>query len=178
MYFLFLILVFIVGISFLYAAITDCLCLVIKNTTCSIIALVGLLRGFLPYPYGWIHHPTGFLWAMGGDFLMALAVFCFFFIFWLLRGMGAGDVKFAAAGAIWFGIDFTLQFVSSFALLGAMMGVSLFGIRMIPALRDRLVSLAPWLTKKGQLYFPYGPAIAAGAIWTLYQQVLVLGAGG
>jgi hypothetical protein len=47
----------------------------------------------------------------------------------------------------------------------------LIGLRFVPAVRERVFRRLAWFRAGGQISFPYGPAIAAGALWALWLQV-------
>ena len=117
-----------------------------------------------------LQEAAGFALAFLYDFAAALLVFLGLFVMWLLRGMGAGDVKLAGACALWAGAAFVQEFVLCFAILGGLVALVLIGLRFVPPLRERVFRALPWFRVGGQLSFPYGPAIAVGAGWVLWLQ--------
>ena len=87
-----------------------------------------------------------------------------------LRLIGGGDVKFAAAVAVWLGWPATGGFLLLFALLGGVLAVLVALVRKMPSLPGALGRL-PWL-KKGEgdtpgeteAGIPYGLAIGVAAL--------------
>ena len=79
-------------------------------------------------------HPFGLTWAPA--LIASLAAFLFFLIFYLMKVMGAGDVKFAGVLALWVGL-------MPFALIWAMASVlaGLHALLFILSKRQPLPSL-------------------------------------
>ncbi|HYI42118.1 MAG TPA: prepilin peptidase [Sphingomicrobium sp.] len=90
---------------------------------------------------------------------MALAVFVVLAIAFFAGLMGGGDVKLAAALALWFSPFSTLRFLLFMSIAG---GVLTLGLLIAHRLRR----------KEGRPEIPYGVAIAIGALIILAQRFL------
>jgi len=90
---------------------------------------------------------------------VALGVFLLFWGFFVLGGMGGGDVKLAGALALWFAPMETLLMLVMTSLAGGAL---------------TLIVMAEWKIrqKQGRPEVPYGVAIAFGALWLLAQRFL------
>jgi prepilin peptidase CpaA len=154
-----------------YASWTDVTRMIIRNWTVLAVLALALVKGLaLEAPFGWRGTDAGMALAAVRDVGAALVVFMALFVMWLMRGMGAGDVKLAGACALWAGTGFVLDFVLAFAVVGGVASMLLMGMRFVPAVRERVFRRLPWFRVGGQLSFPYGPAIAVGAFWALWLQ--------
>jgi len=154
-----------------YASWTDVTRMIIRNWTVLAVLVLAVTKGLaLEAPFGWGGTDAAMAVVALRDLGAALVVFAALFVMWLMRGMGAGDVKLAGACALWAGTAFVLDFVLAFALVGGLASLLLIGLRFVPALRERVFRALPWFRVGGQLSFPYGPAIAAGAVWALWLQ--------
>lgn len=154
-----------------YASWTDLRRMIIRNWTVLAILALGVVKGLvLEVPFGWRGSEVGVVFVALRDLGAALVVFTVLFVMWLMRGMGAGDVKLAFACALWAGVGFVLDFVLVFALMGGLVSLFLISLRFVPMIRDRVFRALPWFRVGGQLSFPYGPAIALGAVWALWLQ--------
>jgi prepilin peptidase CpaA len=129
-------------------------------------------------------------WAgLGGGLLGALAGFAGFFVLYLLRAMGAGDVKLMAAAGAFLGVPLVFSAALYSALAGGfvMIVVTLRARAMrrvvgnIHSLfldwsRSGRIGKAEWLTldSPGAVAVPYGVAIALGcAFVALFPRVSV-----
>lgn len=137
-----------------FAAASDFFTMTISNRLSAGLFVAGLAALAIAQP-GWV----GLGQHLGAAFLVfAVGFFCF------ARGwMGGGDVKFAAAVALWLGWDNLLDFALGFSLLG---GVLTFAVLSA----DRLLTPVPSL-KVGFLArfhehrrVPYGIALTAAAL--------------
>jgi prepilin peptidase CpaA len=154
-----------------YASWTDVTRMIIRNWTVLAVLALALVKGLvLEAPFGWRGTDAGMALMAVRDVGAALVVFMALFVMWLMRGMGAGDVKLAGACALWAGAGFVLDFVLAFAVVGGAASMLLMGMRFVPAVRERVFRWLPWFRVGGQLSFPYGPAIAVGALWALWLQ--------
>jgi prepilin peptidase CpaA len=97
--------------------------------------------------------------------------------FYLLRGMGAGDVKLMAAVGSFLGPLGALQAVAVTLVLGAMLGVAIIVGRRLAAARApaeqfalelHTASIEPGSLRKQK--FPYAVAIAGGTVLSLWHQ--------
>ena len=89
------------------------------------------------------------------------------FVLFLQGGIGAGDVKLAAAAALWLGVDQTFAFLVHTALFGGMLTVVLLAVRRIH-LPGALEKVA-WVRRlhDRQTGVPYGIALALAALAVL-----------
>lgn len=108
-----------------------------------------------------------FWWAMGVDLWpdvalrvgVALAVFLLFALAFQIGAMGGGDVKLAAALALWFAPGDTLRLIVIMSLAGGLL--------------TAIVMIEHNLKKNdGRPEVPYGVAIAFGGLWLLAQRFL------
>ncbi len=135
----------------------------ISNWIC-VAALAGGL-GWQAGQYGW----TGLAYGLGG----AVAGFAVFLIFYLLGGMGGGDVKLMAGFGALLGAGRLVEAALWTAGLGGIIALSVLGFR---ALRNKLRAPveAGELTveeKQKAASIPYAPAIALGVWLSLVPKV-------
>ncbi len=128
----------------------------ISNWIC-VAALAGGL-GWQAGQYGW----SGLLYGLGG----AASGFAVFLIFYLLGGMGGGDVKLMTGFGALLGAGRLLEAALWTAGVGGILALLVLGFR---ALRDKLRKPVPQigLSPEQQLKaasIPYAPAIALG-VW-------------
>ena len=108
-----------------------------------------------------------FWWATGVDLwpdaairvAVAVGVFLLFAIAFQLGAMGGGDVKLAAALALWFAPGDTVRLIILMSLAGGVLTLVVLGLH-----RAR--------KKEGRPEVPYGVAIAFGGLWLLAQRFL------
>ena len=108
-----------------------------------------------------------FWWATGVDLwpdaairvAVAVGVFILFAIAFQLGAMGGGDVKLAAALALWFAPGDTVRLIILMSLAGGVLTLAVLGLH-----RAR--------KKEGRPEVPYGVAIAFGGLWLLAQRFL------
>jgi prepilin peptidase CpaA len=115
------------------------------------IPISALLAGLIWHAsqQGWRGIPT----ALAG----AAAGFAVFLVFWLLGGMGGGDVKLMAGFGALLGVTRLLEAAYMAALIGAVMAVAVLGVYEI---RRRVSKKCVEKPKA----IPYAPAITAG-VW-------------
>jgi len=128
----------------------------ISNWIC-VAALAGGL-GWQAGQYGW----TGLLYGVGG----AAAGFAAFLVFYLLGGMGGGDVKLMAGFGALLGAGRLMEAALWTAGIGGILAVGVLGYR---AVRDQIrkpveVSGRTAEQKLKAASIPYAPAIAFG-VW-------------
>lgn len=90
---------------------------------------------------------------------MAVGVFALFSLAFLMGQMGGGDVKLAAALALWFSPGETIRFIVVMSIAG---GALTLLVLLVQKLRR----------KEGPPEVPYGVAIAAGGLFILAQRFL------
>lgn len=109
-----------------------------------------------------------------------------FFAFFLIRGMGGGDVKLMAAVSAWVGLEQAMPFLIATALAGGVLAVfyMAFYKQIANTFRNLAVLLRlnlffkikpqPELSLQGSktLRLPYGLAIATGAIYLLVSAII------
>ena len=102
---------------------------------------------------------------------VALAVFLVLAATFYIGMMGGGDVKLAAALALWFSPLTTLKFLVIMSLAGGLLTLVVLLIHKrrgkLPATQD-----VPGDAAAPRPEVPYGVAIAAGALWILAQRFL------
>jgi prepilin peptidase CpaA len=119
---------------------------------------------------------AGALSALAGALLAGLVLFPG----WLVRWMGAGDVKLMAAVGAWLGFPSSLFAVLAALVAGGVIAVvvavrrgilgrSLLGAaRLIPGLAARVGQPGPPREESG-LYFPFALAILVGSLFALWR---------
>lgn len=121
---------------------------------------------------GWL----GFTNGLGGLFIGLSLLLPFY----LMRGMGAGDVKLMAAAGSFLGPQLTLFAVVGTLIAGGVMGVGVWVVRSgLSGFLTRYLRVAKQFLSAGQLppigagparsRFPYAAAIATGTLWALMQ---------
>ena len=108
-----------------------------------------------------------FWWAAGVDLWpdaamrvgVAAAVFLLFALAFHVGAMGGGDVKLAAALALWFSPGSTLKLLVLMSLAGGL-------LTLIVMIEHRIKK------NEGRPEVPYGVAIAFGGLWLLAQRFL------
>ena len=139
------------AIMLLWAAIVDIRTRRIANSLNLAIALMAPL----------------FWWATGVDLwpdaairvAVAIAVFLLFALAFQLGMMGGGDVKLAAALALWFPPSATLLLIVLMSLAGGV-------LTLIVMIEHKIKK------SQGRPEVPYGVAIAFGGLWLLAQRFL------
>ncbi len=108
-----------------------------------------------------------FWWGMGVDLWpdvairvgVAMAVFVLLALAFQIGAMGGGDVKLAAALALWFAPGDTLLLIVLMSLAGGL-------LTLIVMIEHKIKK------KEGRPEVPYGVAIAFGGLWLLAQRFL------
>lgn len=141
------------------AAVSDFFTMRIANGLSAALFVAGVAALALAQP-GWE--------AAGGHFAAAGAVFAVGFLCFAFGWMGAGDVKFGAALALWLGWDQVLEFAVGFSIWGGVLTIAVLAA-------DRVLAPVPAL-KIGFLgrfhehrRVPYGIALSASALQVFAQ---------
>ena len=100
---------------------------------------------------------------------VALAVFAVLALTFYLGMMGGGDVKLAAALALWFSPGSTLRFLVIMSLAGGVLTLVVLILHRLKATPEALPDSEKIIQKPE---VPYGVAIAIGALWILAQRFL------
>ena len=100
---------------------------------------------------------------------VALAVFAVLAVAFYVGMMGGGDVKLAAALALWFSPASTVKFLVIMSLAGGLLTVIVLILHRLKAHREAAVGTEKEIAKPE---VPYGVAIAIGALWILAQRFL------
>ncbi|MBI3681856.1 MAG: prepilin peptidase [Acidobacteria bacterium] len=116
------------------------------------IPLTALLAGF-----GWQVYQKGWV-GLGSAAAGAAAGFGIFLIFYLLGGMGGGDVKLMAGFGALLGVGRLLEAALWTGLLGGLLAAAVIGVRWFQGLVRKEKGAAE------PKAIPYAPAIAAG-VW-------------
>lgn len=127
--------------------------------------LVGLL--LILYPVAVLMSPAAIDWQMG---LAAAAVlFVAGFIVFLLKLMGAGDIKLIAAIGLWIGWGQNLiDYIVYMTLLGGLLAIGLWlGRKILPFVTAKKQTDLPRILREGAPV-PYGLAIASAFLIMLY----------
>ena len=99
----------------------------------------------------------------------ALAVFAVLALTFYLGMMGGGDVKLAAALALWFSPLSTVKFLVIMSLAGGLLTVVVLILHRRKVRRESADGIEK---EKQKPEVPYGVAIAIGALWILAQRFL------
>lgn len=157
------------ALCLLIAVIWDLRVRRIPNAVCGAIAVTGLGAQF------W---DVGLVGALGG-LAMAIATIAVLYFFWQRGGIGGGDVKLAAAVAIWLAPRSLPVFWLASALAGGVTAAVCWAVSGAPARREIRANLTlaalqqamPHLSTEaeaaanpGRISVPYAVAIAAGAV--------------
>ena len=148
------------AIILIVAAVIDVRTFTISNRLNATIAL------FAPV-YWWSEHLP--LWPdIALQVGIALAVFAVLAVTFYIGMMGGGDVKLAAALALWFSPASTLKFLVIMSIAGGILtAIVLIAHKLRPG---RIKNSDGEIT--GKVEIPYGVAIAFGALWILAQRFL------
>jgi prepilin peptidase CpaA len=155
------------GLCLLAATVWDVVRRRIPNAVVAIAALSGLVVQIVD---------RGFLAAASG-LGAAVIVIALLYRPWMARGIGGGDVKLAAATAIWVGLAGMVKYALGVAIVGGLVAAIVYLLsprsikREIKAnLTLALVeqSLPPVPQREPRRHAPYGLAISAGAIVALW----------
>jgi prepilin peptidase CpaA len=151
------------AIILVVAAVIDVRTFTISNGLNATVALLAPL-------YWW---STGLpLWPDAAlQVAVAAAVFAVLAVAFYVGMMGGGDVKLAAALALWFSPVTTLRFLVFMSIAG---GILTLVVLMIHKKRGKQAPDEELLGEKpaAKPEVPYGVAIAAGALWILAQRFL------
>ena len=139
------------AIILLVAAVVDVRTFTISNRLNLTVALLAPI-------YWWsISMPLG--WSVAVQLAMGAAVFGLLAVAFCLGMMGGGDVKLAAALALWFSPAATIRFLVVMSLAGGVLTVLLLILQKVRR-------------KEGPPKIPYGVAIAFGGLFILAQRFL------
>ena len=154
------ILLSVLAIILVVAAVIDVRTFTISNRLNATVALLAPL-------YWWSEHLP--LWPdIALQIGIAAAVFAVLAVTFYIGMMGGGDVKLAAALALWFSPASTIKFLVIMSLAGGLLTVIvLIAHRMKPG---RIKNSDGETGGKPEI--PYGVAIAVGALWILAQRFL------
>ena len=121
-------------------------------------AACGLLRGtLLPLD-------------LGIAVLFAAIVFILGALAFAAGAFGGGDVKLLAAASLFAGPTLLPDLLMVMAIVGGVMGCAIaFGLRIGPAAPVPASGTSVAVRLRGSL--PYGPAIAAGGLWTIFSLI-------
>ena len=154
------ILLSVLAIILVVAAVIDVRTFTISNRLNATVALLAPL-------YWWSEHLP--LWPdIALQIGIAVAVFAVLAVTFYIGMMGGGDVKLAAALALWFSPASTIKFLVIMSLAGGLLTVIvLIAHRMKPGqIKNSDGEIG------GKPEIPYGVAIAVGALWILAQRFL------
>ena len=109
-------------------------------------------------PVLWLVQGYGIWPEIGIQVILATALFALFVIFFAIGAMGGGDVKLIAALGLWFPVNAMLNLLIIMSILGGILTLAMLA-------HHRLTK------RNGQPEIPYGIAIAAAALWTIFQTI-------
>jgi len=139
------------AILLLVAAVVDVRTFTISNRLNLCVALLAPI-------YWWsISLPLG--WGVAMQLAMGAAVFALFAVAFCLGMMGGGDVKLAAALALWFSPAATIRFLVLMSVAGGVLTVLVMVLHKVRR-------------SEGPPRVPYGVAIAFGGLFILAQRFL------
>jgi prepilin peptidase CpaA len=139
----------------IYAAVSDLFTMTIPNRV-SLLLVGGFLAGAILVglsPYDMLLHAA-----------CGFAVLAVGFVLFAFRWVGGGDVKLAAATALWFGSEQILDYLLAAALGGGALTLAILSLRSIPLPAFALGWV--WLDRlhDRRSGVPYGIALAAAAL--------------
>ncbi len=141
-------------VALAYAALSDLLTMTIPNRL--VLAVVVLFVAMAPLtPMGW----SGFAWHfVAGAIILVIGFTCFAF-----GWIGGGDAKFAAAVALFLGIENALAYVALASVLGGALTMALLAFRQVPV--PEPIFRQPWVQRlhNAKTGVPYGIALSAAA---------------
>lgn len=141
----------ILALLLVVAAVIDVRTFTISNRLNLAVALMAPL-------YWWSAHLP--LWPdIGIQVAIAAGVFALLAVAFYAGMMGGGDVKLAAALALWFSPQSTLRFLVFMSIAGGVLTLVVVGLHRLKK-------------KPGKPEVPYGVAIAAGGLLILIQRFL------
>jgi len=108
-------------------------------------------------------------WEMASHLGAGLVVLACGIALFIPGWVGGGDVKLAAAVALWLGFDHVLIFLLFASLAGGSLASTILALRQMPM--PAFIATQPWaarLLRRGG-GIPYGIALAAGALWVYPQ---------
>ena len=154
------ILLIVLAIILVVAAVIDVRTFTISNRLNATVALLAPV-------YWWSEHLP--LWPdIGMQIGIAAAVLAVLALTFHIGMMGGGDVKLAAALALWFSPASTIKFLVIMSLAGGLLTVI---VLIAHRIRPGTIKNSDGETG-GKVEIPYGVAIAIGALWILAQRFL------
>ena len=128
--------------------------------------LVGLMLVAYPIAVVMSHNNINWVMALAGMVLMLFAGYGIFIMKW----MGAGDIKLLTACALWVGWNNLMEFIIYVAFIGGVFSIIVLAARKALPFLPRKPDAAPLpriLHDKAPI--PYGVAIAFGLLLMLFQ---------
>lgn len=127
----------------------------------------------------WAQASRGGPWAVAGGLGAGIAMVALLWLPWLKGQLGGGDVKAAAAGAVWLGFSGLPEYVLLTALMGGIVAAVCYLLSSLAArrqIRSNLTSAAvtlevpavPLRGQPGRVSVPYGLAVAMGYLTVLW----------
>ena len=140
----------ILGLALVVAAVGDWRRRLIENWLTGGIALAAPLLWWIQ---GYDIWPQ-----IGIQIILAVALFLVFLIFFAIGAMGGGDVKLIAALGLWFPLTAMMNLLLLMSILGGVLTLAML-------VHHRLTK------KPGRPEIPYGIAISAAGLWTIFQTI-------
>jgi prepilin peptidase CpaA len=138
------------------AGLCDVMTFTIPNRLCLTVALAFV-------PCALLAHLS--LAAIGLHLLIGLAALAFGLLAFAMRWMGAGDGKFIAASALWFGLGDITLYAVAFSIAGGLIALALLSLRQIPL--PAFLMQHEWIARLwgGRAGVPYALAFACGGLF-------------
>ena len=155
----------IVSLMFIIAAMTDVRSFIIPNWIS-----VGIV---LSYCVRWLI--AGQTTDLLPDSALAAVMLVMGFGLYAMNWFGAGDIKLMAAGVLWSGHTFALDFLFFTAVLGGIVGLVVLGLRSLDIFLPILPGLHRIIPRVNLV--PYGVAIAGAGLITISLQTGLIAMG-
>lgn len=151
-------------------AVSDFRGFVIPNEY-SLIIIAGFALAYAAMYFGPAKHEVFF--SLNSHLIAAGIMFVITLGLYFARIIGAGDSKFAAAAALWAGLQGLSAFLFFMALVGGLLGAATLYLKKRKPFANP--PAGSWLDKaqQGQNTVPYGIAIAAGLLVAMCQNGLL-----
>lgn len=160
-------------VAIIYGGLSDLTRFKIPNAVSyglvALFAVYAALNWFFPV-LQWRHFP------LQDHLVIGSTVFVIFLIFWKLRWVGGGDVKFVAATSLWMGPANILQYVILLSVLSVVLMVIVKFLRQWGAYiaASGYPQFVKTLTSKAEAnVLPYGFSAAIAAVITLVPSLLM-----
>jgi len=160
-------------VAIIYGGLSDLTRFKIPNTVSyglvGLFAIYAALNWFFP-ALQWRHFP------LQDHLVIGLTVFVIFLVFWKLRWVGGGDVKFVAATSLWMGPTDILKYVILLSAISVLLMIAVKFLRQWATYIEAssYPQLIKNLTAKAQAnVLPYGFSASIAAVITLVPSLMM-----